>query len=110
MVGMGVHAVAQARGDVNMVAAGVNITSQANGTADAWLELSQQNPQVKRMLQGFVQGSAVANLVGAHVAMIAPIVASRGIIPPQVGLMFLSPDAVAAAEAMMAAQRNGATQ
>jgi hypothetical protein len=93
MVGVGITGAGMARGDVGLATVGVNITSQAEGTADAWIELSQQNPRVRKVLQGFVQGSAAANLIGAHVGMVVPLLAARGMVNGQVSGMFLSEEA-----------------
>lgn len=110
-VGMGMHALATMRGDVGMVAASVNIVASAEDTANAWVELAQNNAQVRKMLEGFIQGSAVATLVGCHVTMIVPVLSARKMVPPEVGNMMLKPEAREAASqyaaAAAAAQTNG---
>jgi hypothetical protein len=44
--------------------------------------VADKNPKVKSALRKFTEGSAFAGLVGVHVAMAAPVLASRGILPP----------------------------
>lgn len=104
-LGMGMAGFASMSGDVGLAASGVNITSQAEATADAWVELAQANPRVKQALQGFVQGSTMANLIGCHVAMVVPVLATRGVIPGEVATMFLSDEAKQAAQQMAQAQQ-----
>lgn len=112
-VGGGVATAGVLRGDVGLVASGTNIGTKAAETADAWLELADTNPRIKRFLEAFMEGSAIANLVAAHLSMIVPIVASQGLVPEQVGVMFLSDEAkqtanqFAAAQAAAAAATNG---
>jgi hypothetical protein len=48
---------------------------------------------VRQALNGLVAGGAAANLAACHLAIVAPILAARGAIPPQVGAMFLSDEA-----------------
>ena len=93
MAGMGLRTAGTMKGDLGLATAGVNIVATASDTADAWIELAQQNPRVRKVLEGFVQGSAAANLAGAHIAMVLPVLAARGVVPPQMGAMFLSDEA-----------------
>lgn len=95
MVGMGVTSAGMARQDLGLATAGVNITSMAEETANSYLELAQQSPRMRKALQGFVQGSAAAALIGSHIAMAAPVLAARGVVDPNIGAMFLSDDAKA---------------
>jgi hypothetical protein len=93
MIGVGVTGVGNAKGDIGLSTAGVNILATAGDTADAWIELAQQNDRVRQALNGLVAGGAAANLAACHLAIVAPILAARGAIPPQVGAMFLSDEA-----------------
>lgn len=110
MVGVAVTGMGMARSDIGLATAGVNITSMAEDTSSSWIELAQQNPKVRRALNGLVTGSAAANVIGSNVAMIAPILAARGAVPPPVGAMFLSDDAKAFYNAQAAAANNGTPQ
>lgn len=103
-IGMGVQGIATLSGDIGLSIAGANITTMASDTADAWLSLAQQNPRVRAMLEGMVQGSAVATLVGCHASMILPVLASRGVVPGEVANMFLTTEAKEYAAAMAAAR------
>jgi hypothetical protein len=85
-----------------MVAAGVNITAQAESVSDTWLELGRQVPAVRRMLESMLTGSAYATLVMGHIAMLAPVGVALGVIPEHLGSMFLAPEARAAGEAFAA--------
>jgi hypothetical protein len=112
MMGVGMTGFGQARGDIGLATAGVNVMSNASETADAWIELAQQNPRVRQALNGLVTGGAMANLIGSHVAIVAPILAARGAIPPGVGMMFLSDEAKTFAQNAQreaAAAQNGAS-
>jgi hypothetical protein len=105
-VGIGMQGVAMMRGDGGLAIAAVNITSVASDTADAWMELAQQNPRVRATLEGLVQGSAVATLAACHVSMVVPVLASRGVVPGELANMFLTEDAKRYATAM-AKQHSG---
>lgn len=92
-IGLALGGIGQMHGDVGMVMAGVNITVQAEPTADLWLELGQQVPAVRRGLESMLTGSAIATLAMAHVAMAAPIVAAMGLIPGGFAEPFLTDEA-----------------
>lgn len=103
-IGMGAQGIAAMKGDIGLVAAGANIVSNAEAVADAWVELAQQNPKVRTMLQGFIQGSSVATLVGLHASMVVPMLGARNMVPPEVAGMFLSQQARETAAAFAAKQ------
>jgi hypothetical protein len=62
-----------------------------------------------------VKGGAVSAVVMGNIGIILPILAASGVVPQQVGNMFLAPEAIAAAQAFQAQRRrqaqtqNGAT-
>lgn len=108
-VGIGVQGIAMmGGGDVGLAVSGANILSMAESTADAWIELAQQNPKVRATLEGLVTGSAVATLVGCHASMVVPVLASRGVVPGQVANMFLTDDAKTYAAHLAEQQRAAA--
>lgn len=80
-VGLLVIGVGMSKQDNGLIGSGQAITTNAEAAADAWLELADQNPAVKRAMQRFAEGSAVATLVTVHVGMLLPLAASRGVIP-----------------------------
>lgn len=76
-----------APGDPGLVATGEAIVTRADAAVEAWLDLADKNPKVKTALRRFTEGSAFAGLIGVHVAMAAPVLASRGILPPQLAVI-----------------------
>ena len=86
-------------------AAAVHIINQSGVAADAWIDLAEKNPKVKAALQKFVSGTASAQLLTIHLTMFAPLLASHGVIPKNLGVMILGAEGAAAA----AAASNGNT-
>jgi hypothetical protein len=110
MVGAGVAGVGQVQGNAGFVAAGVNITLQGETLAQQWLAAADQSPAIRRALEGMVKGGAVSAVVMGNIGIILPILAASGVVPQQVGNMFLAPEAIAAAQAFQAAQAQAQTQ
>lgn len=91
MVGVMTVASSQGREDPSLQVLGESITLRAEAAADAWLELADQNPAVKRALIAFAEGSAIASLLTIHFAMLAPFLAAREVIPPMFAAPFTPP-------------------
>jgi hypothetical protein len=71
-MGMLVHTFGMVRSDPRFLASAENIVSKSESIADAWIKLANQNQNVKKALQAFVETSAVAEVVGLHVACLTP--------------------------------------
>lgn len=83
--GMVIIAAAMARQDEGLLGTGQAVVNGAESASEAWLELADQNPKVKKALQRFSEGSAVATLFAVHIGMVLPLAASRGVLPPMFG-------------------------
>jgi hypothetical protein len=77
------------RGDELKLAASVNVINCAGPAADAWIDLAEKNPKVKDALQKFVSGTAAAQLISIHFAMLTPMLAAYGLVPKNFGEMIL---------------------
>ena len=108
MIGGGVASWGMLKGDVSLVATGNNVIARADDVANTWLELAEQNKAVRRFLEGFTEGSAVASLVGLHLVMAAPFAASRGAVPEQMAMMVMHPEAREATAQYVAKQQEAA--
>jgi hypothetical protein len=64
-----------------MILSGVRTMEIAPSISDAWIDLSRRNRAVKDALIRFTEVSAAAVVIGMHVSMLAPFLASRGVIP-----------------------------
>jgi hypothetical protein len=51
--------------------------SQSDTIADEWMKLADSNPRVKRALHSLTEGSALAGVIGVHVACLLPLIANR---------------------------------
>jgi hypothetical protein len=83
--GMAIIGVGMSRSSEDTANAGAHIVNMAPAVSDAWIDLANQNPQVKRYLQKLGEGSATATLIGLHVAMLAPLAAAGGLLPDSFG-------------------------
>lgn len=88
MGGAALAASAVAREDHPLAAAGMNVIGNAERVADAWMDLADRNPRIRAMLHKLSEGSAIGTLVGLHVSMAMPVLAAKGLVPPQVAIMF----------------------
>lgn len=104
MVGAGIAGVGQVQGNAGLIAAGVNVTIQGEDLAQQWVALGDQVPAVRRALEGMLQTGAMSVVVMGNIGVILPLLAAAGILPQQVGNMFLHPDAVEAGQAFQAMQ------
>lgn len=94
--------------DPGLMLSGLRMANTAEETADAWIDLSRRNPAVKNALLKFTEISAGGVVVGMHIAMFAPLAASRGIVPA--GLAGITPEESEEMTAFMmaaAAPQNG---
>jgi hypothetical protein len=48
---------------------GKNLTKYSDDAAEAWMELADENPEVKRMLESLTSASAWGNVIGVHFAI-----------------------------------------
>lgn len=96
-----VNMVGTAREDAGLRGTAVAIVAQAESAADSWLEVAGQNPAVKRALLAFAEGSAFAGLATAHLFMLLPLLADRGVLPASIAAM------AAAATGQDSASENG---
>lgn len=101
-IGGGVATAGMFTGNIGMVASGTNIATRSDEVSEAWMELADTNPKVKKFLESFMEGSSVANLVAAHLSMVVPLIAAQGIVPAQMGEFFLSEEAKKTAMAFQA--------
>jgi hypothetical protein len=108
MVGAGIAGVGQVQGNAGLLAAGINVTVQGETLAGQWLDLAEEVPAVRRALEGMLKGGAVSVVVMGNAGIALPILAAAGIIPQQVGNMFLAPEAVEAGMAYQAQQQAAA--
>lgn len=86
-IGGVVIAIGNAKNDDGLKGVGLKCVNNADRAADAWIELAAENPKIKAMLLRFTETSKVGVLVGIHVAMFVPLLADRGIVPPEAALM-----------------------
>lgn len=82
--GLGLLAMGMNREDAGLAGTGTALIENAETVAEAWLDLADQNPAVKRALVKFTQVSAAGTLVTMHGMMLLPLLADRGVIPPMV--------------------------
>jgi hypothetical protein len=104
MIGAGLAGVGQVQGNAGLLAAGVNVTIQGEELAQQWVALGDQVPAVRRALEGMLQTGAVSVVVMGNIGIVLPVLAAAGILPQQVGNMFLHPEAVEAGQAYQAMQ------
>jgi hypothetical protein len=88
MVGIGLTAAGQGINNPGLAVAGVNVASRGEVTAEAWVDLAENNPAIRKALEGFLAGSAWATVIGGHVMMAAPVALSlRTDTPPAVATL-----------------------
>lgn len=90
MLGLALLTIAMPGDDTGLQATAVMVTERAELAADAWLEVADKSPKVKAALRRFTEGSSYAGLFAIHLTMLAPVLASRGILPPQLAAMLSS--------------------
>lgn len=90
MVGMLVIGIGMPREDPGLIGMGTQMVNRSDAVADAWLELAEKNPKVKAALRRFSEGSAAATLIGVHLSMAAPLLASRGIVPEGLAALLMT--------------------
>jgi hypothetical protein len=90
MLGLAIITIAMPTDDEGLAQTGVMITERADAAADAWIDVADKNPKVKTALRKFTEGSAFAGLFAIHLSMFAPVLASRGILPPQIAALLSS--------------------
>lgn len=81
MLGMMVSGAGLARGDEGLVGSGQSLVNRADRFGEAWLGLANRNPKVKAALVRFTEGTATAEILVLHVAVLMPLLASRGVVP-----------------------------
>lgn len=58
------------------------IALNAERLADAWCELAEQNPRVRKALERMLEGSAWGGAIGTTAAVAVPIAVRHGMLPP----------------------------
>lgn len=81
MMGTGLIGIGMRMDDAGIAGSGVSMVNMAEETAAAWIELSRKNPKVKAYLKKITEAGASAVVIGMHIAMFMPLLASRGILP-----------------------------
>jgi hypothetical protein len=104
MIGAGIAGVGQVQGNAGLVAAGINITVQGETLAQQWLDLGAQVPAVRRAMESMIRGGAVSVVVMGNAGIVLPVLSAVGVIPQQLGNVFLAPEAVEAGQAYQAMQ------
>jgi hypothetical protein len=110
MIGSGMSGIGAVQQNAGLYAAGVNVATQAEVIADNWIDCANEIPAVRRGLESMLKGGAVTVLVMSHVGLVLPALASAGVVPQQVGNMFLSPEAVEQGMQFQAAQAAAAAE
>jgi hypothetical protein len=89
-------------------AAAVNFVESAGAAADSWVDVAEKNPKIKAALLKFTSGTAFAQVISIHFAMLTPVLAGYGVVPESAGAMILmasmSDEQKAAMAAAQAAQ------
>lgn len=57
------------------------LATRTPAMAEAWYELAQKNPAVKRLLEGMVKGSAMGGVFLSTAAVVVPLLQHHGAIP-----------------------------
>ncbi len=65
--------------------AGMHTVNMAPAAADAWMDAADEIPAIKKALNGFADGGAIAGLVMVHALMLVPYGVATGIIPEAIG-------------------------
>lgn len=81
MIGIGVMGLGARLQDPGLIGTGSQTVEMADGLSVAWVELARKNAKVKAYLKKIVEASAAGVLVGMHVALLTPLLASRGVLP-----------------------------
>lgn len=88
MIGGVVTTAGMVREDNGIAGTGQEIINHADTIAEAWMDLADQNPKVKKALQRFTEGSAAATLVALHVSVSMPLLIDRNVLPNPLASMF----------------------
>lgn len=88
MAGATIAGVGMRTGDEGITAAGVQTITISEPLADAWLDLADANPSVKRVLKKLTEASAAGIVVSLHITILVPVLISRGILPEQFAVAF----------------------
>lgn len=88
-MGMGMIALSFQLEDRGLNGVGNRMTTMADSTAAAWVELGRKNPTVKAYLKKITEVSAAGTVIGIHLTMFIPLLVNRGVLPAN-----LAPDAV----------------
>lgn len=67
--------------DNGLTGVGTGLINQAETLAEAWVELGNQNPKVKKALQRFTEASAAGTVIALHLSVLTPLLMDRGILP-----------------------------
>lgn len=81
--GSGLMLAGMARGNEQLVYDGTILLSKTEELAGALDKLAQENPAVRRVLEGLVQTSAWGSLLAVVAAVGVPILANHGVLPAQ---------------------------
>lgn len=108
MIGSGMSGIGAVQGNAGLYAAGVNVAVQGEGIAEQWLDLADEVPAVRRGLESMLKGGAITVVIMSHVGLVLPALASAGVVPQQVGNMFLTAEAIEQAQQFQAAQQAAA--
>ena len=80
-IGMGIIGIGMARNDGGLAGTGTATVNNAEQIAEAWLDLADKNPSVKKALKKFTEISATGTLVGLHITLLIPLLIDRQVIP-----------------------------
>jgi hypothetical protein len=60
---------------------GTLMHKRAGELAEAWVDLAERDPRVKRTLERLLEATGWGGIVAAHVAIVIPVIANRGMLP-----------------------------
>lgn len=83
-IGMAVAGIGISKKDGGIAGTGAALVNHAEAAADAWLDLADRNPKVKLALMRMTEASAIGALVTVHMAILMPLLADRGVVPPSI--------------------------
>lgn len=86
-IGMGMIGIGMRIEDAGLVGTGTATVNGSEQIAEAWLDLADKNPQVKKALKKFTEVSAAGTLIGLHITLLIPILIDRKVIPEPFGMM-----------------------
>lgn len=86
-ISMALDAVASIKDDPGLKQTAELLAAKSGAISEAWLELANTNPAVKRALKNLTAGTMVGGLALLHGICLVPLLADRGIVPPYIAIM-----------------------